>query len=59
MQRMSSERERIALADDDPARGELRPGRRADITILDKNTNRVRMTVSRGNIIYDSENPDI
>ena len=40
-------------------RGELRPGKRADITILDKNTNRVRMTVSRGNIIYDSENPDI
>ena len=40
-------------------RGELRPGKRADITILDKKTNRVRMTVSRGNIIYDSENPDI
>ena len=40
-------------------RGELRPGKRADITILDTKTNRVRMTVSRGNIIYDSENPDI
>ena len=40
-------------------RGELRPGKRADITILDSVTNRVRMTVSRGNIIYDSENPDI
>ena len=40
-------------------RGELRPGKRADITILDSSTNRVRMTVSRGNIIYDSENPDI
>ena len=36
-------------------RGELRPGTRADITILDSRTNRVRMTVSRGNIIYDSE----
>ena len=36
-------------------RGELRPGKRADITILDSRTNRVRMTVSRGNIIYDSE----
>jgi len=36
-------------------RGELRPGKRADITILDSNTNRVRMTVSRGRIIYDSE----
>ena len=40
-------------------RGELRPGKRADITILDTKTNRVRMTVSRGNIIYDSENPDL
>ena len=30
-----------------------------DITILDTKTNRVRMTVSRGNIIYDSENPDL
>ena len=40
-------------------RGELRPGKRADITILDARTNRVRMTVSRGNIIYDSENPDL
>ena len=40
-------------------RGELRPGKRADITILDAKTNRVRMTVSRGNIIYDSENPDL
>ncbi|MBP5586951.1 MAG: amidohydrolase family protein [Lentisphaeria bacterium] len=40
-------------------RGELRPGKRADITILDSKTNRVRMTVSRGNIIYDAENPDL
>ena len=40
-------------------RGELRPGKRADITILDSRTNRVRMTISRGNIIYDSENPGI
>ena len=27
--------------------------------LLDTKTNRVRMTVSRGNIIYDSEKPDL
>lgn len=36
-------------------RGEIRPGRRADITIFDKETNDVRMTVSRGQIVYDSK----
>ena len=40
-------------------RGELRPGKRADITILDTKTNRVRMTVSRCNIIYDSVSNDL
>lgn len=36
-------------------RGELRPGKRADITFFDSRTNQVRMTVSRGEIIYDRE----
>lgn len=33
-------------------RGEIFPGRRADLTIFDTNTHEVRMTVSRGNIVY-------
>lgn len=33
-------------------RGELLPGRRADITFFDNTTDRVRMTVVRGKIIY-------
>ncbi len=34
-------------------RGELFPGRRADITVFDTNTHEVRMTVSRGNVVYE------
>jgi N-acetylglucosamine-6-phosphate deacetylase len=34
-------------------RGELCPGRRADITVFDTNTHEVRMTVSRGNVVYE------
>ncbi len=36
-------------------RGRLMPGRRADITFFDSKTNRVRMTVVRGKIIYQAE----
>lgn len=36
-------------------RGELRPGRRADIAFFDSKTNRVRLTVVRGNLIYRAE----
>ncbi len=36
-------------------RGELHPGRRADITFFDAETNQVRMTVSRGEITYRKE----
>ena len=36
-------------------RGEIKPGKRADITFFDSKTNQVRMTVSRGNIIYDAD----
>lgn len=38
-------------------RGELRPGLRADITFFDVKTNRVRMTISKGKVIYDALNP--
>ena len=33
-------------------RGEIKPGKRADIAFFDTKTNQVRMTVSRGRIIY-------
>lgn len=36
-------------------RGELRPGKTADITFFDSKTNTVRMTVCRGQIVYDSQ----
>ena len=36
-------------------RGELRPGKNADITFFDCKTNTVRMTVVRGKIVYRSE----
>ena len=36
-------------------RGELRPGKRADIAFFDTRTNQVRMTVSRGGIVYSKE----
>jgi len=35
-------------------RGELQPGRRADIVFLDSRTDQVRMTVVRGEIVYDA-----
>ncbi len=35
--------------------GELRPGKQADIAFFDSKTNRTRLTVSRGRIVYDSE----
>lgn len=37
-------------------RGEIRPGRRADITFFDSRTNTVHMTVVRGKIIYNCNN---
>jgi N-acetylglucosamine-6-phosphate deacetylase len=37
-------------------RGELRPGKRADISFFDSETNKTRLTVSRGRIVYDSQN---
>jgi len=37
-------------------RGELRPGYFADIAFFETGTNIVRMTVSKGSIIFDSEN---
>ena len=36
-------------------RGELRPGKKADITFFDCQTNTVRMTVVQGKIVYHSE----
>ena len=36
-------------------RGELQPGRRADIVFLDSRTNQVKMTVVRGEIVYQAE----
>ena len=36
-------------------RGELKPGKKADITFLDVKTNKVRMTVMRGQIVYRAE----
>ena len=36
-------------------RGEIRPGKKADITFLDLKTNQVRMTVIRGEIVYEAE----
>ena len=36
-------------------RGEIKPGKKADITFLDLNTNKVRMTVIRGRIVYKAE----
>lgn len=36
-------------------RGELKPGRRADITFFDSVTNKVRMTVLKGRVIYKAE----
>ena len=33
-------------------RGEIRPGKRADITFFDLETNKVCMTVSNGTIVY-------
>ena len=36
-------------------RGELKPKRRADMVFFDKLTNRVRMTVVNGRIVYQSE----
>ena len=38
------------------SRGEIRPGKRADITFFDAGANTVRMTVARGKIIYNSDN---
>ena len=35
--------------------GELKPGKKADITFLDVKTNKVRMTVMRGQIVYRAE----
>ncbi len=35
-------------------RGELRPGKRADISFFDSASNRTRMTVTRGRIAYDA-----
>lgn len=36
-------------------RGELKPKRRADLVFFDKETNRVRMTVVNGKIVYQSK----
>ena len=36
-------------------RGELRPSKRADISFFDTKTNRTRLTVCRGRIVFDSE----
>jgi N-acetylglucosamine-6-phosphate deacetylase len=36
-------------------RGELRPGKIADITFFDSKTNSVRLTISQGRIVYDSQ----
>ena len=36
-------------------RGELKPGKKADITFFDCQTNTVRMTVVQGKIVYHSE----
>ncbi len=36
-------------------RGELKPGKIADITFFDSKTNTVKMTVCKGNIVYDSQ----
>ena len=36
-------------------RGEIRPGKNADITFFDRKTNTVRMTVVRGKIVYRAE----
>lgn len=33
-------------------RGEIKPGKRADITFFDSNTNVVKLTVSKGRIVY-------
>ena len=35
-------------------RGVLRPGMRADLAVFERETNRVLMTVRRGEIIYDA-----
>ena len=35
--------------------GELRPGKLADISFFDTATNKTRLTVSKGRIVYDSE----
>ena len=35
-------------------RGEIKPGKKADITFLDLKTNKVRMTVIRGKIVYEA-----
>ncbi len=43
----------IGLAD----RGELHPGKRADIAIFEGRNNTPRMVVSRGRIVYDAEQP--
>jgi N-acetylglucosamine-6-phosphate deacetylase len=37
-------------------RGELKPGKRADISFFDTGTNKTLLSVSRGKIIYDSLN---
>lgn len=35
-------------------RGELKPGKRADISFFDSKTNKTRMTVAKGRVVYDS-----
>ncbi len=47
----------VALGYDD--RGILRPGKRADISFFKIDSNKPRMTVSRGKIVFDSENPNM
>lgn len=36
-------------------RGEIRPGKMADLTFFDSKTNTIRMTVCQGRIVYDSQ----
>ena len=40
-------------------RGELFPGRRADITFFDSKTNKVRLTIAKGEVVYDSQKGDV
>lgn len=47
----------VALGFND--RGLLRPGKRADMAFFKIDTNEPRMTVSRGNVVFDSEKPDL